>query len=1350
MQILHKFLYRSGFTVVVGCLCLADMVVAQQPASTVTQAPQVNSVLRRVEVRGTTVIPQKIVSEIFSPQYGKTLNLKAFNESIKKLTQWYIDNGYVLAQVVNTPKVSSDGVVELQVAEGVIENIQVRFVDKQGNVVAGKAPTDIILKQAVIKVGQVFNRNQIQKDLQTIFDLGIFNDLNIKLEPGKDAGKVIVFFDAVENDSASAFSEFVQKITNKRNQEAEMFRWKGHQATSSDRAGLKAVEHYQAALKLFQKQNDTTGAAKVYNNIGNAYKEQKEYDKAISNFQNSLKLYKSQNNKLQQAIVHNNLGNTYVQNEKYDEAIDTYDQAQKLFAEVNEPFWQALSLSNLGYSYFYADNKDKAIEYYQQAMLSWKNVKQTNPGKKYISNSVRQTTSLALNLATSSTRGTYFEASIQLDDALEFPLDDKRLWMKGTLFNYANAFQASGDYQQAMYAYNDALFYWQAVKKDKTLTSIADANYISIINILFDAVGQFAVSNFFGDIGQKQLSSRYKQQIIDTLKKDAPALYTQLSEGRDKSSALNTLLLSFAPVILNVFNQQDTDATTSLFKDFDMAPILNEITKQLNDEQGLKEYQNLKTVSQPFLQYLTTSINNSDAEKLAKIQDNTKKQQALELYQKNLVLLNNVKDENLCFDKLLNAVDKDGKLLNQLKTIIPNMCMFSARTQNAQTLNHIAKLQLELNQNQQAIQSLTQSLSLLQTDSTKPLENTKLGQESTQKLIEQISNASKNSNSDNLKQLSNLFDYLNKGFANNKVIEAKKTTAETLLLMGQAYTAQQQYQQALGFYSSSFALYKEIDDIIKQADTRLGMATVERKRGNLTLAKTQVERAIEIIESQRAQESNKKPESLNNDDKNKAPEVKQKPSSYKAYLDLAKYLESKQNYYDFYIDLLMQLHTQQPKQGYDVLAFQASEGSKSRSLRAIVSRSLKQNNKTNTSTNQLETNYLEIAKVPTLSEIQQLLDNNTILLEYALGEERSYLWAVTQNSIHTYQLPKRSDIDKLSRQFIDLLKSPSYRLGTRGISVAPGADATKLPEVANQLSDILVAPVLEKLGNKRLLVVTDGALQYIPFAAIPKSSQDKEIKPLLVDHEIVGLPSASLQILSQRRNPRGKVSKTLAMLADPIFSRNDERVKNPNPSNNIINTAPLFNRLPGTRKEASQISSLIPDSEKLVKFDAAANYSTATSNELSKYRFIHFATHGVFDSERPERSGVIFSSVNEKGEPQRSLLSTPDAFKLKLSSDLVVLSACTTALGQEIKGEGLIGVTGGLMYAGSKSVVSSFWDVDDGGTAELMSQFYINMLKQKQSPATALRNAQLYMWNTSQWQAPYYWAAFSIQGITTK
>jgi CHAT domain-containing protein len=148
----------------------------------------------------------------------------------------------------------------------------------------------------------------------------------------------------------------------------------------------------------------------------------------------------------------------------------------------------------------------------------------------------------------------------------------------------------------------------------------------------------------------------------------------------------------------------------------------------------------------------------------------------------------------------------------------------------------------------------------------------------------------------------------------------------------------------------------------------------------------------------------------------------------------------------------------------------------------------------------------------------------------------------------------------------------------------------KLPQVANQLSDILVAPVAEKLGNKRLLIVTDGALQYVPFAALPKSSKDKDIKPLLVDHEIIGLPSASLQTLLQSKPKIQKPNKTLALFADPIFSRSDERVaiKNvstpTNPFQNI-STAPLFNRLPGTRKEASQISSQVPDSEKLVKLD---------------------------------------------------------------------------------------------------------------------------------------------------------------------
>jgi CHAT domain-containing protein len=166
----------------------------------------------------------------------------------------------------------------------------------------------------------------------------------------------------------------------------------------------------------------------------------------------------------------------------------------------------------------------------------------------------------------------------------------------------------------------------------------------------------------------------------------------------------------------------------------------------------------------------------------------------------------------------------------------------------------------------------------------------------------------------------------------------------------------------------------------------------------------------------------------------------------------------------------------------------------------------------------------------------------------------------------------------------------------------------------------------------------------------------------------------------------------------------------------------------------------------LQAFDFAANLATAISPELSQYRIVHFATHGILNSQQPELSGVVLSLVDEKGKPQNGFLRLHDVFNLNLPAELIVLSACQTGLGEEVKGEGLVGLTRGFMYAGSPRVVVSLWSVDDEATSQLMVKFYKKMLQDGLKPAAALRAAQIELWRQNQWQAPYYWAAFTLQG----
>ena len=238
------------------------------------------------------------------------------------------------------------------------------------------------------------------------------------------------------------------------------------------------------------------------------------------------------------------------------------------------------------------------------------------------------------------------------------------------------------------------------------------------------------------------------------------------------------------------------------------------------------------------------------------------------------------------------------------------------------------------------------------------------------------------------------------------------------------------------------------------------------------------------------------------------------------------------------------------------------------------------------------------------------------------------------------------------------------------------------------------------------------------------------------------------------------------MLADPVFSDNDERLQNSagtQPAVPLQSVTPTnvdslaltraaresgvtFGRLPHTRTEANNILKLASAAEAMQALDFSANRAAATNPQLSQYRIVHFATHGILNSLHAELSGVVLSLVDDKGKPQNGFLRLRDIFNLNLPAELIVLSACETGLGQEVRGEGLVGLTRGFMYAGAPRVLVSLWSVDDAATSELMSRFYKKMLQEGQKPAAALRAAQLEMWQNPQWKDPYYWAAFTLQG----
>jgi CHAT domain-containing protein len=377
-----------------------------------------------------------------------------------------------------------------------------------------------------------------------------------------------------------------------------------------------------------------------------------------------------------------------------------------------------------------------------------------------------------------------------------------------------------------------------------------------------------------------------------------------------------------------------------------------------------------------------------------------------------------------------------------------------------------------------------------------------------------------------------------------------------------------------------------------------------------------------------------------------------------------------------------------------------------------------------------------------LSTIQlDVLDKDTVLLDYWLGEEASHLWAITHDEVRVFDLPSRAIIERQARRFYDLVSN-------RPAEESAAESSRVVQREARALGRVLLASAAGALDHRRVLIVADGALHYTPFAAWP---DPRDAAALAAHHEIVTVASATTLALLRRENVnRPPAAKTLAIFADPVFDRADPRVK----LADSTAAAPAadfpprrrFPRLPFSRDEAEQIVSLVPAASRLTALDFEASRSVATNAAISQYEFVHFATHAVQNDRHPELSGIVLSLVDASGHDQDGFLRLHDLYDLRLNASLVVLSACETGLGKQVSGEGLIGFAQGLFSAGAARVVSTLWKVDDEATATLMQLFYQNLLVLHAAPADALRAAQASMMMQRRWREPYYWSGFVLQG----
>jgi CHAT domain-containing protein/Flp pilus assembly protein TadD len=607
--------------------------------------------------------------------------------------------------------------------------------------------------------------------------------------------------------------------------------------------------------------------------------------------------------------------------------------------------------------------------------------------------------------------------------------------------------------------------------------------------------------------------------------------------------------------------------------------------------------------------------------------------------------------------------------------------------------------------------------------------------------------------------------------------------------------------KAAAAYKQGITVAKELKDKISEAQFNYRLALLEKRRSNIKESQIRIESALELIKTFPSKTVNR--ELANN------------------------YLSKATDYFELYIDILMQANKLNPNEGNDVVALKVSEEeraytlldlmtstqldlsqtaedlvSKEKNLKQLISDKTAKLIKSNVAErgNEITETEAELKALLTqlkdlqveikeknphygnfsqpksldLKKVQeQILDPETIFLSYSLGENQSYMWLVSQTEIKSFYLPKRSEIESLAKYLRELVTAQN--LIAKGESIGGRQMTLELaqneyPKVASELSKILLQPVAEKLDKKRLVIISDGALQYIPFNALPDPKKTDTYQALLIDHEIVSLPSiATIAVLREENISTNQNSKGVMFVGDPVLSNLDNRVRNKTSSKNlpknILNDLeetnllvtksakeiglPLTNqglpRLNIADEEIKLVSEFLPKEEIKQMFSFNASLSSL-NKETSPYRLVHFSTYGLVNSIHPELSGLVLSSRDEQGNLQDGFLQTHKIFNLKLKTELVTLSNCDSSVNKNSQEEGLTGLTRSFIYAGAKRVVANLWNTTDLSNRELIKKFYQKTLKENLSPSQALRAAQIEIMQDEKYKNPFYWAGFQLQG----
>ena len=1061
----------------------------------------------------------------------------------------------------------------------------------------------------------------------------------------------------------------------------------------SSNSQLQAIEVYKNALLILENLNKRETQAVVLGNIGYIYSNYiGEKQQALDYYEQALFIQREVNNRVGEAATLNNIGSVYNSIGEKQKALDYFEQAVSIQREVNDRAGEANTLNNIGGLYYSIGEKQKVLDYYEQALSIQREVND-RAGEATALNNLGSVYNF---IGEKQKALDYFEQALSIRREV-----NDRAGEAATLNNIGLVYSSVGEKQKALDYFEQAL----SIRREVN-SRAGEAATLSNIGSVYDSIGE-----------KKEALNYYEQAL---------SIQREVNDRAGEATTLSN--------IGSVYNSIGEKQKALDYYERQTLPILREV----NDRAGE-----------------ATTLSN-----IGSVYDFIgEKQEALDYYEQALSIRREVNDkpgEAVTLNNIglvYSSIGEKQEALDYYEQALSIRREVNDKPGEAVTLNNIGLVYSSIGEKQEALDYYEQALSIQREVNDRAGEATALNN------LGSVYNF--------IGEKQKALDYYEQALSIRREVNDKPGEATTLNNLGWVYDSMGEKQKALDYYERALPISREVSDPATEAITLFNIAALKKEQNDLPKALENINLAIALIEDLR---TNIVSDNLR-----------------------VSYFSTVQDYYQLKTDILMQL--EQPE-----AAFDSSEDARARSLiellresnvdirkgvplnlleqetslqqelqeieqkRIVLSSSehtfeqaealdresdyiLQQLDQAIAQIRQVSPAYAETVKPQPLllQQIQKrILDEDTVLLQYSLGAEQSYLWIVGKNIFQTYTLPGRTEIEPIADQFrsattTDTPTSDVYRKG-------------------KELAELILPEIPGWATDKRLLISGEGVLAELPFHALPLPKKDT-YTPLLVEHEVLTQPSiSSVGIIRQEFSERPLRPPAIAILADPVYRADDDRITGQTAIESVFpsslsdterNLRDLdlrnIQRLKYTRPEADAILAAASDLKTIAAFDFDATYEWVTNAALSEYSIVHLATHGFINPVNPQLSGIVLNLVNPEGQLRdNGFLRLHDIFNLSLNAELVVLSACQTGLGKNVSGEGIVGLSRGFMYAGAERIMVSLWNVNDESTAALMSTFYRYLLNDNLSPAAALRAAQKEQWEAG--EIPYKWAAFTLQG----